>query len=199
MRRGPRIGTALKGLLAPVVFAAFFALSLSLVGPPAAADQTDPRLDELFEKLQSAPDLEAAQPLDREIWRIWLEHPDTRTREVTLIGTSFMSGGQPALAEIAFNEAIRRHPDFAEAWNKRATLRYLTGDLDGSVADCAHVLKLEPRHYGAMSGLGQIEMRLKHWQGAARWFERALAVNPHMPGVEALLETARKKAAGEET
>ncbi|MEQ9124888.1 MAG: hypothetical protein RIM80_20245, partial [Alphaproteobacteria bacterium] len=113
MRRGPRIGTALKGLLAPVVFAAFFALSLPAT--PAAADQTDPRLDELFEKLQSAPDLEAAQPLDREIWRIWLEHPDTRTREVTLIGTSFMSGGQPARPHKALKQAIPPHPDIPEA------------------------------------------------------------------------------------
>jgi len=174
-------------------------LWLAALGAAAHADQTDPRLDELFQRLKAAPDLEAAQPIDREIWRIWLEHPDKRTREVTLIGMSFTNGGRPRLAELAFNEAIDRAPDFAEAWNKRATLRYLVGDYTGSVEDCAHVLQLEPRHYGALAGLGSIHMALKDYEAAVHWFEAALAVNPHMPGVIAALEDAREKALGEET
>ncbi len=175
--------------------------AVALIGAAggAKADQTDPRLGDLFILLKAAPDLAAAQPIDARIWRIWLEHSDKRTREVTLIGASFMAAGQVELANLAFKEAIERHPDFAEAWNKRATLRYLTGDLAGSVADCAHVLQLEPRHYGALAGLGQIEMALRHWTAAVRWYEAALKVNPHMPGVEAALKTARRQAGGEET
>ena len=166
---------------------------------PAAADQTDPRLDALFARLQAAPDAAAAQPIEAEIRRIWLEHPDKRTREVTLIGTGFLNGGRPQLAELAFKEAIQRSPDFAEAWNKRATLRYLVGDYTGSIEDCAHVLKLEPRHFGALAGLGHINMALKDWDAAIRWYKEALAVNPNMPGVIEVLEEARKKALGEET
>lgn len=174
-------------------------LGLLAQAGPAAADQTDPRLDRLFQELRSAPDYAAAQPIDEQIWRIWLEHPDKRTRESVLIGVSFMNGGRIELAELAFKEAIERSPDFAEAWNKRATLRYLTGDLEGSVADCAQVIALEPRHYGALSGLGLIHAALKDWESAIRWYKAALAVNPHMPGIRAGLKFAEREFLGEET
>ena len=121
------------------------------------------------------------------------------TREATLIGISFMSQGQARLADLAFKEAIELSPEFAEAWNKRATLRYLTGDLEGSIADCAEVLKLEPRHFGALSGLGLIHMSLEQWDVAAGWFEQALAVYPQAPGMRQNLETARRNALGRKT
>ena len=178
------------------LLAAFISLWLAV---PAAADQKDPRLEGLFELLRSAPNPAAAQQVEDQIWRIWLEHPHERTREATLIGISFMSQGQARLADLAFKEAIELSPEFAEAWNKRATLRYLTGDLEGSIADCAEVLKLEPRHFGALSGLGLIHMSLEQWDVAAGWFEQALAVYPQAPGMRQNLETARRNALGRKT
>jgi len=170
-----------------------------LIAAPALADQNDPRLDALFEQLRSAPSAEAAAPIDAEIWRIWLEHADRRTEEVTLIGTAFMNSGRARLAELAFKEALDRSPDFAEAWNKRATLRYLKGDYDGSVEDCAHVLKLEPRHFGALSGLGLINMAVEDYKAAIAWFEQALAVHPNLEGAKAGLEEAKRRRLGRKT
>lgn len=177
------------------------ALALLLLLAPHAghADQTDPRLDALFSQLQTASDPAAAARIDAEIWRIWGRHRDQRAFETTVVGATFLSQGQTELAALAFTEAIDRAPDFAEAWNKRATLRYLTGDLEGSVADCIQVLRLEPRHYGALSGLGLIAMRKQDWQAAIRWFEAALALNPHMTGAQENIAEARKRWKGEET
>ncbi len=173
---------------------------LALSGVRAVADQTDPRLDDLFARLKApATTLAEAQRIDDQIWRIWMEHPDARTAESTQIGVSFMNGGRAELAELAFTESIQRHPDYAEAWNKRATLRFITGDHDGSIEDCAHVLKLEPRHYGALSGLGQIFMARQEWALAKRWFEEALKVNPHLPAVEQVIRELDKRIDGEET
>lgn len=182
-----------------LAFATAFAFLAALFVLPAAADQRDPRLDGLFRDLQAAPDLAAAGPIADSIWRIWLEHPDDATQEALLLGAAYMNRGDARQAERAFNEAIERDPEFAEAWNKRATLRYLMGDLDGSVADCAQVLKLEPRHFGALAGLGMIHMAVEDWKGAVRWYEAALAANPHMPGVAAGLTEAKRRLKGDET
>lgn len=180
------------------LFAALLA-TIMLVPIHAAADQNDLTLDGLFKQLQAAPNFHAGQALDREIWQAWLRHEDERTESLLTLGTSAMNRGRIDVAMGAFNAAIKRDPNFAEAWNKRATLKFFTGDLEGSVADCAQVLKLEPRHYGALSGLGMIYMTLEDWEGAIRWIEAALEINPQMPNARAALAEARKKFAAEET
>lgn len=183
------------------IFTRMVALLAAMMLAPAmaVADQNDPSLDGLFEKLKAAPNVHAGQALDRDIWRAWLRHEDDRTKSLLQLGAIAMNRGRIDVAMGAFNEAIKRHPEFAEAWNKRATLKFFTGDLKGSVADCANVLKLEPRHYGALSGLGMIYMALEDWAGAIHWLEAALEINPHMPGARAALVEARKKFAAEET
>ena len=75
-------------------------------------------------------------------------------------------------------------PEFAEGWNKRATVYYLAGEYRQSIADCAEVLKRNPRHFGALSGLGLIYMRLERYDEALAWSRKALEVNPNMLGVE---------------
>lgn len=178
----------------------FVLLAAAVLAPAlATADQNDPALDGLFQKLKAAPNVHAGQAIDRDIWQAWLKHEDDRTESLLQLGAAAMNRGRIDVAMGAFSEAIKRHPEFAEAWNKRATLKFFTGDLEGSVADCAQVLKLEPRHYGALSGLGMIYMALEDWDGAVRWIEAALEINPHMPGARAALAEARKKFAAEET
>jgi tetratricopeptide (TPR) repeat protein len=164
--------------------------AMSVYSQSVYADQNDPRLNYLFLQLKAAESAAAASEHEDKIWRIWLEHPDKRTREVILIGIAFMNRGEARLAELAFTEALERNPEFAEAWNKRATLRYMIGDLEGSVADCANVLKLEPRHYGAMAGLGMISASQKNWRRAAEWYKRALEIHPHFRGAKIGLENA---------
>jgi len=79
---------------------------------------------------------------------------------------------------------IRRKPEFAEGWNKRATVYFMAGDYKRSIADCGETLKRNPGHFAALSGLGQIYLRLEDYESSLEWFRRALEVNPNMLGVE---------------
>ncbi|MGQ0656226.1 MAG: tetratricopeptide repeat protein, partial [Betaproteobacteria bacterium] len=79
---------------------------------------------------------------------------------------------------------IGRLPDFAEGWNKRATVYYLAGEYRKSIADCDEVLKRNPGHFGALSGLGEIHLGLGEPEQALGWFRKALEVNPNLLGVE---------------
>jgi tetratricopeptide (TPR) repeat protein len=87
---------------------------------------------------------------------------------------------------------IRRRPAFAEGWNKRATAHYLAGEYKKSIADCQEVLKRNPRHFGALSGMGQIHLQLDEPGAALLWFKRALDVNPNMTGVELNVEALER-------
>ena len=98
-------------------------------------------------------------------------------------GINEMSEGGYVAARDFFSEAIISSPDYSEAWNKRATVYYLMGEFSQSIADCEEVLKLEPRHFGALSGLGLIYTEMDNPELALDAFTRALKVNPFMPNV----------------
>lgn len=162
---------------------------------PARADQSDPRLDMLFEQLQAA-DAETAVAIDAEIWRIWSRSGDQRLDAIMREGVIAMQQRNWEKAEAAFTTLVVEAPYFAEAWNKRATLYYLMGRLEDSIRDCAKVLSLEPRHYGTLSGLGLIHAALGDAAKAVEWLERALEVNPHMADVKTNLESIREQMKG---
>ena len=98
-------------------------------------------------------------------------------------GQSAMAAGAPELAIAHFTALIDHAPEFAEGWNARATAYFQTGDLGPSVADIAKVLQLNPRHFGALAGLGMIFEELGRPEKALEVYQAALAVNPHMPDV----------------
>jgi tetratricopeptide (TPR) repeat protein len=100
------------------------------------------------------------------------------------------------LAADIYDAIIKRDPEFAEGWNRRATLRFMTGDYDGSVADIQKVLALEPRHFGALAGLGMIYMAVDEPEGALRAFEAALAIHPHLPAARAHVGFLREQMQG---
>jgi tetratricopeptide (TPR) repeat protein len=99
-------------------------------------------------------------------------------------------------AEQIFGRIIDREPHFAEAWNKRATVRFLGGNLNGSTKDIAKVLQLEPRHFGALSGLGMIHMYNGDWQNALKTYELAFSIHPYLANVEMIIEDLRKRLKG---
>lgn len=175
--------------------AVWVALSMTLA-PIASADQTDPMLDELFATLQTTSDPAEAAAADRTIWQIWTASGDDAIDRLMQTGLIAMQTGQLAAAEAMFGEIIALRPNFAEGWNKRATVRYLQGDWNGSIADCGQTLALEERHYGALSGLGLIYMAKGDDAVALEWFERALAINPHMAGVRDHITALRKALRG---
>ena len=156
-------------------------LAMLAAAAPAAGDQNDPRLDRLFTALRQVEDTTKARRVEAGIWRIWSQYgDDPMIDRMMRHGARLMAAEQMKRAAEIYDQVVTRAPGFAEGWNRRATLRFLTGDFDGSVADIQQVLYLEPRHFGALSGLGLIYMTLERPKGALKAFERALQINPHM-------------------
>jgi tetratricopeptide (TPR) repeat protein len=118
------------------------------------------------------------------LWLLWSRSGDPEVDRLMALGTEAMQAGKHVEAITTFSEVIHKKPDFAEGWNRRATVYYLAGQYDKSIADCHEVLKRNPRHFGALSGMGQIYAQLEDYENALRWYRRALEVNPNMLGVE---------------
>ena len=174
--------------MSPRFLAILAALPFLLAGLPTAADQRDPRLADLMAGLTATSDPAEAGRLDREIWSIWMVSGDPETDRMLEQGTMALSQQAWPVALSAFNLVIERRPDFAEGWNKRATLYYLMDRYDESARDVERTLALEPRHYGALSGMGLIELQRGRLPQAMEWFGKALAVNPHLDGIRSVHE-----------
>ena len=177
--------------------AAALAALILLLPQFAAAKQGDPRLDGLFAQLKAATTQAEAAPVEAEIWAIWGEAPDSAAGALLGRAEGDISRRDYTDALDALDTLVRQAPDFAEAWNKRATVRYLIHDYRGSVEDIRRTLALEPRHFGALSGLGLIYLAVDDPKAAARSFEAALAVYPTMPGAKAQLEMLQGELKGE--
>ena len=118
------------------------------------------------------------------LWLLWARSGDAEIDRQLAEGIEQMQAGRHAKAIETFTSVVKAKPDFAEGWNRRATVYYLAGDYTRSIADCAEVLRRNPRHFGALSGLGQIHVQLGEYDQALVWFRHALEVNPNMVGVE---------------
>lgn len=119
------------------------------------------------------------------LWLLWGRSGRPEIDRVMARGVQAMQDGHREAEAIAlFTEVIESNPAFAEGWNKRATAYFLVGEYDKSIADCDEVLKRNPHHFGALSGLGEIYLRLAKPEQALQWFRRALEVNPNLLGVE---------------
>lgn len=169
------------------------ALLACVLNLSALAGQNDHRLADLFDRLQTTPNPAEAHTIEELIWRIWIAY-DGDGREVTRLmgdGAVAMQLRNHDRAEAVLTEVTERAPDFAEGWNRRATARYLAGDFSGSVADIQRTLQLEPRHFGALSGLGMIYSALEEPDRALAAYAAALEINPHLPGARANIEFLR--------
>jgi tetratricopeptide (TPR) repeat protein len=164
---------------------------------PVRADQDDPRLDGLFQRLQHTPDPAEAQVVEQQIWQLWLASEDAAIDRLMQQGVFAMNEQDYATALQTFTRMVDQAPDFAEGWNKRATVLYLMGEIDRSRADVEKVLELEPRHFGALSGLGLLYMAEGEAEKALEAFRRALAVNPTMPGPQQWVEELKERVEGQ--
>ena len=178
----------------PWAMSLILALGL-LAAAPGFADQKDPRLDLLFSQLKAAANVEAAQPIEAEIWGIWMKSGDDNVDNLMAIGIAGLNDADYDQAYQAFSRVVKLAPNFAEGWNKRATTLYLMGRFADSVQDIEKTLALEPRHFGALSGLGMCNEQLNKDKEALDAFRRALVVDPNMPGVELSVEEIKKRLA----
>lgn len=127
------------------------------------------------------------------MWQLWSRSGDQELDSLLRTGTEHMNEGQMGQAVDIFTRITERRPDFAEAWNKRATAYFLMGDYDQSSKDCDEVLKLNPHHFGALSGYGLIYLKRGDLERALDYFQQALEINPNMEGVEQSIEAIRYK------
>lgn len=150
----------------------------ALIGSVAVADQRAPELASLFTSLEQADDNSQATEIEARIWQLWLEAPDQAAAALMSQVAIAMQRAEFDLALRFCNQLLDGSPGFAEAWNKRATVHYLMGNHDASVADIRATLALEPRHFGAISGLGLIFMQRGDLEAALSAFEQVLEISP---------------------
>jgi Tfp pilus assembly protein PilF len=173
---------------------AFMALSLS--GTLALAGQGDARLDALFQDLLGTGDQVAADAVQDRIWDIWLENPREDLLVLMRDGVKSMNEDRYEEALADFDQVVAADPNYAEGWNKRANAEYLLGNYDAAVQDIRRVLSLEPRHFGALAGLGLVYLAIDEPAGALKAFNAALAINPHLDGVRDQAMKIRQQMAG---
>ncbi|WP_067562209.1 tetratricopeptide repeat protein [Halofilum ochraceum] len=169
------------------------AAMMALAPSGARADQDDPALDALFERLQSVEEQAEGERVTNRIWELWREIDDPGLAAAMEQGIVAMRSGRHAEAERRFSAVIEAQPDYAEAWNKRATARYLRGRYAGAAADIRRTLALEPRHFGALAGLGLVYMQLERYRAAIESFQRALEINPWLEGTRRNVDIARER------
>ena len=157
----------------------FFALTLAACGVSEQRSmRTDPQLDALFTQLAQAPNAEAAAPIEQAIRNRWADSGSPTVDILLERAAAAESAGDADLAIRFLDEATDLAPDFAETWNRRANLAYRAEDYSGAIAAIQETLKLEPRHFGALAGLGLIYEELGQERAALEAFRAALAVHP---------------------
>ena len=154
------------------------------------AEEKNNKLDKLFSELKNTKDLSSAQAIENKIWEIWSIHPSDdrrgfRLTELLIQGTRLMDMRELSKAYEVFTKVITVESDWAEAWNKRATVLYLMKEYESSLADIEITLVLEPRHFGALSGQALNYIELNLYEKAIESYKAAQKIYP-------LLDSAKK-------
>ena len=153
-------------------------------------------LDFLFGALKAAPDDDSARHVEARIWAIWLQTPsDTASLLMTRAKTA-VDAKRIDVAIKLLDSVIKLRPDYIEAWNRRATLYYMQNDYGRSLADIQQVLIREPRHFGALAGLGMIMQEVGDEKRALDAYRKALAVNPHLEKIPDQVKSLTEKVEG---
>jgi tetratricopeptide (TPR) repeat protein len=146
------------------------------------------RLKSLFEELSEADPARPVEEIEDQIWTLWSSHEDRVAEETLAAAIEAIASGELQKAKPLLDHLVVKHPDWAEAWNKRATLAYIEKRDADSLLDIAQTIRLEPRHFGAITGFGNVCLRNGHLNEARAAFQIALAFNPHMDELRDILE-----------
>ena len=163
--------------------------------PKVGADRTK-GLDFLFGALKVAPDEASAKHVEARIWALWMQTPSDTAALLMVRAKAAMDAQKMDVALKLLDAVVKLRPDYVEAWNRRATVYYLQNDYTHSLEDIEQVLVREPRHFGALAGLGMIMQDLGDDKRALEAFRKALAVNPYLDKVPELVKTLTEKVEG---
>ncbi|MCA1425275.1 MULTISPECIES: tetratricopeptide repeat protein [unclassified Bradyrhizobium] len=153
-------------------------------------------LDFLFGALKAAPDEASAKHVEARIWAIWLQTPSDTAALLMSRAKTAVEGKKIDVAIKLLDSIIKLRPDYIEAWNRRATLYYMQNDYGRSLADIQQVLIREPRHFGALAGLGMIMQEVGDERRALEAYRKALAVNPHLEKIPDQVKALTEKVEG---
>ena len=162
----------------------------------AGADQSSEMLDDLFGRLKASTNAIEAAAIEGLIWKVWIHRGVAEVDQNMTLGIVAMGERDFKGSLSHFDRVVRRDPGFAEGWNKRATVYYLMGDFDASVADIRKTLTLEPRHFGALSGMGLIYDAIGNPAAAVKVWKKALEINPHLAGIRHRIEQIGAESKG---
>jgi len=165
-----------------------FIITLFFLTISSKANDRDDQLNRLFNELK-INNVALVYGTEQKIWEIWSTHPtdDKLTIELSK-GTDLMQGSTLSQSIEIFSDLIELDPNWAEAWNKRATALYLIGDYEGSQKDIDRVLKLENRHFGALAGQGLVNIKLENYEKAIESYKRAQEIYPAMQSPKIMIE-----------
>ncbi|MFN3348823.1 tetratricopeptide repeat protein [Pseudorhodoplanes sp.] len=153
-------------------------------------------IDFLFGALKAAPSADAAKAVEGRIWAIWMVSPsDTATLLMSRVRIA-LEAKDLDLAVKLLDSIVTLRPDYVEAWNRRATIHYMRKDFTRSIEDIRQTLAREPRHFGALAGLGLILQELGEDKRALEIYRRAIEVNPHLPRIPDLIKSLTEKVEG---
>ncbi|MDF0519034.1 tetratricopeptide repeat protein [Bradyrhizobium yuanmingense] len=153
-------------------------------------------LDFLFGALKAAPDEASAKHVEARIWAIWLQTPSDTAALLMSRAKTAVDAKKIDVAIKLLDSIIKLRPDYIEAWNRRATLYYMQNDYGRSLADIQQVLIREPRHFGALAGLGMIMQEVGDEKRALEAYRKALAVNPHLEKIPDQVKALTEKVEG---
>ena len=175
----------------------FLLLAVQVTLSDGRSSINDEELGLLFNQLLEIQSSSEADEITLKIWEIWTNDAETEFGQSTMLeGVSLMNRNSLVAAEELFSELIRVSPDYIEAWNKRATVRYMMGQLENSLNDVYVVLSKEPKHFGAMSGLGLIMIQREDFEGALSAYKKLIAIHPFSKDALSLVPILEQRVLG---
>jgi tetratricopeptide (TPR) repeat protein len=174
------------------------ALKKALAPEPSAEVVRKQKLDQLFERLRDARKPEEAEEIALLINRLWLQSSSDTANLLMQRAAASLEAQNLSVALSLLDKLVALEPEWAEAWNQRATVRFMTGDLDGAMADINRVIRLEPRHFGALTGMGMILQREGFEQRALEVISKALAIYPLAVDIQKFAEELRLEIEGQD-